>query len=376
LAYLIALLPHILLGLFAAQTLPVLLAMTAWEYVPLWLGTVVLGVLTWRNSVAIPLVMWFLFLLGLLLQKSPGTAQLLVAAGLVTGALVLSARHVGLWRTWRLVDWLVLGGVLAALFAALVGSPLISGEGIAWQAAAYSVLALGVWLAVTRTTAMALAPGVTRQLSRLVLLVLLLGSLAGAVRLGALFGLRAWGVQPQVRGDLDTLVALQHALDLSIGLGLDNVRTDLIFRLASAYAAQGDEAAAARALGLQSGFVDVIAIDAWEGPLGGDLQYHISCWRDLMLYPGRAQVVVYARGEPDYGIWPNMRVQLGEQVLGEVFVESDSLSPYSFDVQIQDRGRQRLTLTLNNDTANPDDNFDRSLHVAQAEIRYQQMRWQ
>ena len=70
-----------------------------------------------------------------------------------------------------------------------------------------------------------------------------------------------------------------------------------------------------------------------------------------------------------------MRVKLGDEILGDVFVNSSDLQPYSFPVEIYEKGRQRLEISFLNDFHQTKPYIDRNLLVERAEIKYHSIIW-
>ena len=94
-----------------------------------------------------------------------------------------------------------------------------------------------------------------------------------------------------------------------------------------------------------------------------------------MLYKGKVEFQIYASGTPAHKEWPLMRVKLGDDILGDVFVTSGDLQPYSFPVEIHEKGRQRLEISFLNDFYQAKPYIDRNLLVERAEINYHSIIW-
>lgn len=102
------------------------------------------------------------------------------------------------------------------------------------------------------------------------------------------------------------------------------------------------------------------------------LYTNISCWKDLNLFEGQAEVRVFAWGQPAVGVWPHMVVKLNGRKIGEADVTSGEARPYSFFAEVR-RGRQRLEISFTNDYFQPPEN--RELWVGRVEVRYQKINW-
>jgi hypothetical protein len=169
--------------------------------------------------------------------------------------------------------------------------------------------------------------------------------------------------------------AIEHFDTAAISGHLLNLKTlhdDAVFAKAETLYRVGDTTEAAATLSLTEEFVSYISAGTWEGASGGMLYTNISCWKDLILYEGNVSIKIFARGDVALGIWPRMRVMLGDRVLGEVEVNSPEVRPYTFDVSVE-RARQRLNVAFTNDYFDPPEN--RNLWIEHAEIRYAEIAW-
>ena len=83
---------------------------------------------------------------------------------------------------------------------------------------------------------------------------------------------------------------------------------------------------------------------------------------------------VFAWGEPAKDIWPGMRVQIGDIILGEADVTSKEAKPYVFHASVG-TGRQRLEVSFLNDDYNLRPYWNRNLWIEQAEIFYLEVAW-
>jgi hypothetical protein len=209
-----------------------------------------------------------------------------------------------------------------------------------------------------------------------VLAVLAAASAVGAVRVTAVLWQSWQGEGARHQGDLPrAAAAFTRALEGSTRLEMTGVSTRVAFDLAGVLVAQGQPQQAAAVLGLAPGFIDVVPGDAWDGPEGGNLYYSISCWKDLVLLPGEVEIRVFASGTQALDVWPQMRVELGERVLGDVFVTGD-VAPYAFALQVPARGRQRLRISFLNDFHQMNPYLDRNLLVGQVEVEYRRVSWE
>lgn len=346
------------------------------EYCRLWLVTLGLGYLLWRQQHGdrSTTALWGLVFVFILNQFAPSEAVFYWGS---LGLAVIAA--VAGWTAkprlrWSWMDWVAVGvGVGCAGIS--VGFSMAAGKGIAWKVQAEIAASVLVWLAGTRMSAA--WPAKSRKLGIGVLGVFALVSVAGAVQLGEVYSLIRQGGQARQEGDLVAAVNYyQKALALSNRLELEGMQEDVAFSLASAFFAQGEEGKAAAVLGLEEGLVQRVPADAWKGPEGGNLYYLVSCWEDLTLYPGEVEIRIFARGTPALNVWPLMRVKLGEKVLGDLFVTSQESTPYSFLVQVPTKSQQRLEISFLNDYYQADPYLDRNLWIEEAEIHYRHLAWE
>ena len=84
---------------------------------------------------------------------------------------------------------------------------------------------------------------------------------------------------------------------------------------------------------------------------------------------------MFASGEPDHGIWPLMRVKLGDLTLGDVSIRSGEAERYTFEARIDAAGMYRLAIAMINDNRDPQTDLPRRLQVDQAEVHYQRLAW-
>jgi hypothetical protein len=385
--------PLIPIGVLALQPLPYLVALTWGEYARLLLITVGLGYLMWRYSrsreerpegmmsmMGILLALGFVFIINQF-NRSAIPAETVSSIAIpfwISSVLVVSAFVVSLWNRqlkglsgWS--DWVAIG--LTIIFIAVsVGASLISGQEVPWETQGKILVSLLLWFAATRTSISFPEPG--KKLTAGLLVVLALVSIAGLIQLGGIFFYSHRGDTAREQGDLKTAVEhYQRALGISDRLKLDRVRDSAAFDLAGVLFAQGEKDKAAETLSMEKGFVEVIPADAWDGPVGGNLYYLISCWKDLIFYPGEVEIQIYAHGTPALNVWPLMRVQLGEKMLGDVFVPSRESRAFSFPLHFKEKTRQRLEISFLNDGHQDDPYMNRDLKIKQAEIHYRQIAW-
>ena len=355
----------------------------AWSgYARLWLIAAGLGYVLWQQlwrcgasgrPMAGPLMaLGFIFLVH---QFGGTTAQepsfWLV---LVVSLVALVARVVGGWGgrlDW--MDWALLAAALVLASAAVLLPG--HGEGVAWAALARVGACVLVWFAVRRSVGGRSAGA--RGLGAGLVGVLAIVSVGGAVQVASVPYQRLRGDGAFAAGDLAGALGRYSAgLAAARRLGLHGWADGLAFSLASVHQARGEEDQAAAALGLEPGFVRVVPADAWDGPEGGNLYYRISCWKDLDLFPGEVEIRVYASGTPAREEWPSMRVQLGSEGLGDVWVTSAEPKAYFLEVEVPRRSRRRLEITFLNDYYEPNPYTDRNLRVHEAEIQYRRVYWE
>ncbi len=268
------------------------------------------------------------------------------------------------------LDWAVVGTIL--LFIGLsMGTRLLLKEALSWAGSVKLVLCGLLWFLVTRW--LPSAPDVGKRLLMGIPCVFAVICLAGGARAGTAFfhyraGLKAQGE----RNVEEALGQYDKAVEMGQKLGIDALVNAALFQKAEVFYRQGDLAKAARALAMEEGFVRTIPDDAWDGPAGGRLYTNISCWKDLNLFEGQAEVQVFAWGQPAIGVWPRMVVRLGGKKLGEVEVASTEAKVYVFSADVK-RGLQRLQISFINDYFQPPENRD--LWVGRAEIHYQKINW-
>jgi hypothetical protein len=382
-------LPGLLLGLFALQPLLFMVSLGALEYLFLWLVT---GCFAYMLSSTRPLgvepsgrsvrrhsavvAVGFLFVLGQFGQAPGdfGHIQMGASTTLVFVALAVSVLHAGIRRHLDWLDWIA-GGVWLLITATLIGAPLAAQTQIVWSVVLSTGVALALWFAVTRSALV--APAVSQRLGKLLLMVLMAVSLAGAVRFAAMYGYLATGVSAWRAGEIPTaLTRLQAASQRSAALGMAETEKGIDFRQASIYIALGDTAAATRVLDLQPGFLDRINAKTWDGPVGGKLYYQVSCWKDIMLYPGQVEIRIFARGTPARDVWPLMRVKLGRQQLADLQVTASEVQPYVLRAIVAAVGRQRLTISFLNDYKQTNPDIDRNLWIEHAEIQHRTIAWE
>jgi hypothetical protein len=376
------------------QPLPYLMALTWGEYARLLLITVGLGYLMWRYSrsreerpeermsmMGILLALGFVFIINQFNRNTipAETVSSIAIPYWISSVLVISAFVVTLWHRqlkglcgWS--DWVAIG--LTIIFIAVsVGSSLISGQIVPWETQGKILVSLLLWFAVTRTSSF--SPGSGKKLAAGLLGVFVLVSLAGLIQLGGIFFYSYRGDSIREQGDLQAAAEhYQRALGLSDRLEIGRVRDSAAFDLAGVLFAQGKQDKAAEILSMEKGFVEVVSTDAWDGPVGGNLHYLISCWKDLTFYPGEAEIQIYAHGTPALNVWPLMRVQLGDKILGEVFVPASESRAYSFPLHFKEKTRQRLEISFMNDGHQEDPYMNRDLKIEQAEIHYRKIAWE
>ncbi|MEW6756051.1 MAG: hypothetical protein AB1505_34500 [Candidatus Latescibacterota bacterium] len=254
----------------------------AWpQYARLWVAAPGLGYLLWRylRRGATP---------------APGLVGLLVTLGFVYGvhqfggqaaAAPLLTAVVGLSLVAALGGLLSAGSLrltradavaAAAAFILVLpggGKALAGGQRLPWDLLARAGASLLLWFAVTRT--LRVSPGAARAVARTLVGVLAVVAAYGAGQVASVPLSRLRGDSARTAGDLDQAARLFDSGRARAGrLGLEGMADGLAFQLAAVLQAQGHSDQAAATLGLQPGFVQVIPADAWEGPEGGNLDYH------------------------------------------------------------------------------------------------------
>ena len=296
-----------------------------------------------------------------------------VPAALIAGALVTCGWR-GFVATWHGLDWVAIGlGLL--LTSVSVGGALIAGKGFAWHALGRILASVGLWFAVRGATRE--SPAGSRKLAMGLLAVLLLVCVTGCARAGAVFYYARKGQEARRESALPA--AADHyarALALSRELQLRDTAEGMAFRLAGVLSAQGKEDEAAEILAMDEAFAIRVPADGWDGPIGGNLYCNLSCWKDLDLLPGEAEIRIHAQGTPALGAWPQMRVVLGDVDLGYVSVESREPVAHVFWVRVKERERQRLQLSFVNDYHQADPYVDRNLKIGEAEIWFRNIEWE
>lgn len=181
------------------------------------------------------------------------------------------------------------------------------------------------------------------------------------------------GAKAQQAGQFETaLEHIDYAVRSGQQLSLNELGDSALFEKAATLYKSGNSKGAATTLSMTEDFVFQIPKDTWEGPAGGMLYTNINCWKDLTLFDGRIRIKIFARGDAALGIWPRMRVKLGNKLLGEIDVDTPEIQPYTFDVTVE-RARQRLDIAFTNDYFAPPEN--RNLWIEHAEVQYLEMAW-
>jgi len=197
--------------------------------------------------------------------------------------------------------------------------------------------------------------------------------LVGLARISMTFYYYQQGESAQKSGDLHT--AIEHfdrVVTTGRKLQLGGLTDAATFEKAEVFYRLGDMEKAAKTLSLTDKFVLSIPADTWEGAAGGMLYTNINCWKDLTLYEGRIRIKIFARGDVALDVWPRMRVKLGDQILGEVNVDSPEVQPYIFEVEVG-RARKRLDIAFLNDYFAPPEN--RNLWIEHAEVHFVDIAW-
>ena len=300
-------------------------------------------------------------------------AYLWAYGGLVVAA-VLYFAHSASWRIkMDFFDKVAIAIALALVFFSAVSS-LLAGKDIVWGTQIKILLAVLIWLLVAHAFAANGAYLKRFQVGALGVFALI--CLVGLIRALTAFYHYQSGEQAQSGEHLDAaLYHYERGAGLSRELGMGYIEETCTFRMAGILAGQGKIEASIEVLALEEDFVRVVRAEDWEGPEGGNLFYPTKCWKHLMLYKGKVEFKIYASGTPALKEWPLMRVKLGDDILGDVFVNSGDLQPYSFPVEIHEKGRRRLEISFLNDFHQAKPYIDRNLLVERAEIQYHSINW-
>jgi hypothetical protein len=382
-------LPYLLMGALVFLPLVHAAGLILSEYIRLGFITAGLAYLWWQHNTSERTAVYLLAfaLIFALIQFDPvqtgldksawgfsAHAFLWVYGVLVVGAVLVYCIHLNPRQIkLNLFDWMA---VVIALVLVLLstGSSLLAGKEVVWSAQVKIAIAALVWFLVTHSIPE--KPEFFKRFKLGILGVFGLICLVGAVRVGAAFYYYQSGEQAQNKDDLDA--ALYHygrGAGLSRDLDIAYIEEASTFRMAGILAQQGKIEESIEILSLEEDFVQVVKSEDWEGPEGGNLFYSTKCWKHLMFYKGEVEFQIYASGTSALGEWPLMRVQLGDEILGDVFVNSRELQPYSFSVEIREKGRQRLEISFLNDFYQAKPYLDRNLQVDRAEIQYHTILW-
>jgi hypothetical protein len=292
----------------------------------------------------------------------------------VAGAFALSVW--GAWGgfLWGRLDGLVLG--VGIVVAGITGTwALLGDRAMPWLTLVRISASAMMWFAVVRANRS--HPSTSRLLAGFVLAVLALVAVTGGVRVGGIYYHESRGQAARSEGAFEIAAEhLRQAHDLSSRLRLEGSRKTMAYKWAGALDAGGKADEAARVLSLAKGFVLHVPAGSWDGPEGGNLFTNHSCWKDVDLLPGEGEIRIYAKGTEALGEWPQMRVTLGGERLGLIFVTSNQYSPYAFHVGVEDRGNQRLEISFLNDYFQATPYVDRSLWIDRAEIAFHEIRWE
>ena len=277
-----------------------------------------------------------------------------------------------------IVDWVailpaaVLSVVIAVAHQARESDD--GGTGLPWLSIARIASCILLWYSVTRVSRHSVP--VRRSLTAVIVGVLGVVAVAGLLTMASIPYLWLSSQRARAQGDAEAAIAFaDRGVTVSSDLALESQEKAFRFRVASIWSSLGEVAKASEVLGLQDGFVDLIRADSWDGPEGGNLFYKASCWKDIEFLPGHVELQVYARGNEVDGEWSQMRVGLGGQHLGNVWITSTESKPYSFDVAVPERRVMRLQVAFLNDLHDPTTGRDRNLRVDDVELHYEKITW-
>jgi hypothetical protein len=274
------------------------------------------------------------------------------------------------WHRLSLIDCIVIA--IGCIVLGFIGiSYFLFGKSFDWGTCIRSVMFLMLWFWSTRWL-----PFHKLSEKRLLVgipIVFALVCLVGFMRIATTFYNYRSGELAQQSGDFETALEYFDAAATSgHDLHLNTLFDDAIFAKAEVLYLSGDKTSAAATLSLTDDFVFTISADSWDGAAGGMLYTNINCWKDLTLYEGNVNIKIFARGDVALGVWPRMRVMLGDRVLGEVDVDASEVRPYTFDVSVES-ARQRLDIAFTNDYFSPPEN--RNLWIEHAEVHYMDIAW-
>ena len=368
------------MGMLALVPLIYGIDLTVSEYIRLGLITIGLAYLWWRKtSEQMSVYLLALSFIFALTQFEPATTTediiLWICGAFAVGAAVIYFFGHGIHRKKPMLsDWLALGIVLV-IVSTSIGSSLLAEREIAWTTLGKIAISALIWLLVTHSIPS--RPEMARRFKVGLLGVFAAVCLVGCVQVGAAYYYYKSGEQAQKDGDLDTaLYYYERGAKLGKDLNFGDINEICSFKMAGILSRQGRHEESLKALSLEKDFIALVRPEEWEGPEGGNLYYNTSCWKDLSLYKGEVEFRIIAHGSPALDEWPLMRVQLGDEVLGDVFVTSREPQPYTFLVKNGEKVRKRLEISFLNDFHQAKPYIDRNLIVEQAEIQYRRIEWE
>jgi len=303
--------------------------------------------------------------------EAGGRLLFLLPAGLVAVAFTGFIFSNPFWKQGLSgLDWVVIFTVLTASIL-VIGTRLFVNGTFPWLSVLKYLVYLFIWFLFTRP--LFSSSRIQIKFYSTALVVFLIVFLVGTVRAGTLFYHYLSGEQALETGNPE--VALAHYAQAEV-LGSDlrflDLRDACVFAQAEILYKKGKKQTAAHILDMEEGFLKRVRTEEWEGPAGGELYTHISCWKEMALYAGQIEVIIFARGQSALDVWPLMKVKLGKTTLGEVEVISEEIQPYIFHTNVE-TGLQRLEITFLNDYYQLPE--DRNLWVEEAEIRYKEIDW-
>ncbi len=371
--------PYIFMGMLALIPLIYATDLTVSEYIRLGLITVGLAYLWWKKtSERMSVYLLALSFIFALIQFEPATSAediiLWICGAFAVGAAGIYFFGHGIHRKKPIFsDWLALG-IALVIVATSIGSSLLAEREIVWTTLSKIAISAIIWLLVTRSIPS--RPEIARRFKVGILGIFAAVCLVGCVQVGAAYYYYKSGERAQKNGDLDAaLYYYEHGAKLGKGLNFGNINEVCSFRMAGILFRQGRREESLKALALEKDFIALVRPEEWEGPEGGNLYYNTSCWKDLSLYKGEVEFRIIAHGSPAFDEWPLMRVRLGDEVLGDVFVTSREPQPYTFLVKNVQKTRKRLEISFLNDFHQDKPYIDRNLMVEQAEIQYRKIDW-
>jgi len=106
---------------------------------------------------------------------------------------------------------------------------------------------------------------------------------------------------------------------------------------------------------------------AWQGKWEENLMRTGKSWIDATLPAGKFLLRIWAEGQKAGGEWPYMVVWIDDEMVGETWVDSDGMNPYTFQITVKE-GSCRIGVAFMNDYYERIPNVDRNLILGHLEI--------